>query len=148
MYLAMAVDPTLVALGQAKPPLQVEIVSDLLKLGSAHEEAGEKADHDLGHVPVNRIRDTLEALNQVFESLPACLVVVPFGFEGRGNLTDFLDVFLDRLLFGSDMFQPAVDAPGKTAELGFRDPPFFSSKFRWIESLTSARASAIHRPGG
>jgi hypothetical protein len=70
------------------------------------------------------------------------------GFEGRGDFSDFLDVPWDRLMLGADMLQPPVDALGKTAELGFREPPFFSSRFRSIESRTSPRASAIRRPAG
>jgi hypothetical protein len=145
---AMTVNSPLVAFGQPKPSLQVEIVTDLFKLGLTHEEAGEKADHDPGHVLVNRVLGALEAINQRRELFLAPRAIAPFGFEGRGNLADFLDVGSDRLLLGSDMVQSPVDAVGQTAELGFREPPFSSSKFRWIESRTSPRASAIRRPGG
>ena len=40
---AMTVDSPLVTLGQAKPSLQIEIVSDLLELALADEKVGEKA---------------------------------------------------------------------------------------------------------
>ena len=40
---AMAVDPPLVALRQAKPTLQIEIVLDLLKLAVADEKAGRES---------------------------------------------------------------------------------------------------------
>ena len=144
----MTVNPPLVALGQAKPPFQVEVVTDLCKPGLTHEEAREKAAHDLGHVPVNRVLGTLEAINQSLEPFLAPRAIAPFGFDGRGNLGDFLDVVSDRLLLGSDMVQSPVDALAKMAELGFPEPPFFSSRFRWIESRISPRASAIRRPGG
>ncbi len=39
----MTVDSPLVTLGQAKPSLQIEIVSGLLELALADEKAGEKA---------------------------------------------------------------------------------------------------------
>jgi hypothetical protein len=52
---AMPVNPTLVALGQAEPPLQIEIVANRRKIGSASEQAGQKAQHHLGHLLVDRI---------------------------------------------------------------------------------------------
>ena len=70
------------------------------------------------------------------------------GLEGRGHLLDVLDVLSDRLLLGLDMVQSPVDAAGQAAELLLREPPFFASKFRWIDSRTSFKASAIRRPGG
>jgi hypothetical protein len=57
-------------------------------------------------------------------------------------------VFPDRLLLGSDFVQASVDAAGQTAELLLCEPPFFSSKFRWIDAPTSCNASAIRKPGG
>ena len=38
--------------------------------------------------------------------------------------------------------------PDQPAELLLREPPFFASKFRWIDSWTSFSASAIRKPGG
>ena len=49
----MTVNSPLVALGQAKPTLQVQIVTNLFKLGTTHEKPGEKADHHPSHVLVN-----------------------------------------------------------------------------------------------
>ena len=40
---AMTIDSRLLTLGQAKPSLQIESVSDLLELALADEKAGEKA---------------------------------------------------------------------------------------------------------
>ena len=54
----------------------------------------------------------------------------------------------DRLLLVSDAFEAPVNAAGKSAELLFRDPPFRSPTFRWIDSRTSPKASAIRKPGG
>ena len=142
------VNPPLVALGQTKPPLQVEIVTNFFKRGLTHEEPCKKAAHDLGHMLVSRVLGTLEATDQLLEPLLAPRVVAFFGFEGRGNLGDFLDVVSDRFLLGSDVVRPPVDALAKTDELGFREPPLFSSRLRWIESRTSPKASAIRRPGG
>ena len=60
---AMTMDSPLVALGQAKPSLQIEIVSDLLKLALADEKAGEKAHHHLDDLLVNRVLLTLESID-------------------------------------------------------------------------------------
>ena len=97
---AMAVDPPLVTLGQAKPPLQIEIVLDLLKLALAHEQAGEKADHHLGHLLVNRVPGLLESIDQLLELLLPLRAAPRSRFEGRGDFLDVLDVAADRLLFG------------------------------------------------
>ena len=62
------------------------------------------------------------------------------GFEGRGHLRDHLDVVSDHLLLFLDFVQAPVDASGQAAELLLCEPPFFASKFRWIDSRTSWRA--------
>src|SRR5947209_287016 len=129
----MTVDSPLVALGQAEPPLKVEIVLDLLELPLADEEAGQEADHQRGHMLVNRLLVPLESIDQRFELRLAILATPPSRFEGLGDLFDVLDVFADRLLLGSDVPQSSVDAPGQTAELFLCEPPFFASKFRWID---------------
>ena len=144
----MTVNSPLVAFGQAEPSLKIEIVLDLLKLSLADEKAGEEADHHPGHVLANRILSPLESIDQLLELLLAILATLPSRFEGRGYLLDVLDVFLDCLLLGLDLLQSPVDAVGQPAELLFCEPPFFSSKFRWIDSRTSFKASAIRRPGG
>ena len=60
---AMTMDSPFVALGQTKPSLQIEIVSDLLKLALADEKAGEKAHHYLGYPLINRVFLTLESID-------------------------------------------------------------------------------------
>ena len=60
---AVTVDSPLVASGQAKPSLQIEIVSDLLKLVLADEKAGQKAHHHLDYLLVNRVLLTLESID-------------------------------------------------------------------------------------
>jgi hypothetical protein len=47
-----------------------------------------------------------------------------------------------------DLVQAALDAAGQAAELLLGEPPFCSSRFRWIDARTSANASAIRTPGG
>ena len=144
----MTVNPPLVAFGQAKPSLKIEIVPDLLELSRAHKKAGQEAGHQRGHVLANGILIALESIDQLLKLPLAMLATLSSGFEGCGYLLDVLDVFSDRLLLGLDVVHSLVDAVGQTAELLLCESPFFASKFRWIDSRTSSKASAIRRPGG
>jgi hypothetical protein len=112
---AVTVNPPLVAFGQAKPSLEVEIVLDLFKLALADEKPGQEADHQRGHVLANRTPSPLESIDQLFEFLFAIRATPPCRFEGRGYLLDVLDVLSDWLLLGLDMLQSPVDAVGQTA---------------------------------
>ena len=144
----VTVNSPLVALGQAKPALEIEIVLDLLELSRADKKAGQKADHQRGHVLANWILIALELIAQLLVLLLAIRAAFPANFEGRGYLLEILDIFSNWLLLGLDMLQPPVDAVGQTAELLLFEPPFFTSKFCWIDWRTSFKASAIRRPGG
>src|SRR5208337_5092042 len=144
----MTVNSPLVAFGQAEPPLEIEIVLDLFELSLAHKKAGQEADHQRGHVLANRIPIPLELADQFLELRLAILATPAPGFEGLGHLVDVLDILSDWLLVGSDVLQSPVNASGQSAELLLCKPPFFASKFRWIDSRTSSKASAIRRPGG
>jgi hypothetical protein len=145
---AMTMNPTLVTLGQAKPSLKIEVVFEFFKRVLADEKAREEANHHLGHALANRVISLLEFLSQLFEFLLAIRAILRSRFEGRSDLLDILDVFSDFLLLGLDCVQTAVDAAGQPAELLLFEAPFFSSRFRWIDSRTSFKASAIRRPGG
>lgn len=144
----VTVNPTLVALGQAKPTLQVQIVPDRFKLRPADEQARQETEHDPGHVTANRILGPLETIDQCLERLLTRGDIVPSNFEGCGNLLEVFDVVAERLLLGSHMVQAPVDARGQPSELLLGKPPFFSSRLRWIESRTSCKASAMRNPGG
>ena len=145
---AMAVNSPLVALGQAEPAFKLEIVLDLRELSLADEQAAQEADHQRDHVPANRIVIPLESIDQLLKLLLAVRATPPSRFEGCCYLLDVLDVFSNWLLLGLDLLQSSVNASGQTAELLFCEPPFFASKFRWIDSRTSFKASAMRRPGG
>ena len=110
--MAMAVDASLVALGQAKPTLQVKIILDLFKHVIADEEAGEEAEHHRGHVLANRIVGPLKLVDQFLELLLAIRAIFGSRFESRGHLRDHLDVFSDRLLLLLDLVQTGRDAFG------------------------------------
>jgi len=144
----MTVDSPLVALGQAKPALEIEIVLDLLERSRADKKAGQEADHQRGHVLANWILIALELIDQLLVLLLAIRAAFPSNFEGRGYLLEILDIFSNWLLLGLDLLQSPVDAVGQTAELLLFETPFFTSKFRWIDWRTSFKASAIRRPGG
>ena len=145
---AMTVNSPLVAFGQAEPTLKIEIVLDLFELSLADEKAAQEADHQRGHVLANRIVIPLESIDQRLKLLLAVRAIPLSRFEGRGYLLDVLDVLSDWLLLGLDMLQSPVNASGQSAQLLFCEPPFFASKFRWIDWRTSFKAWAIRRPGG
>src|ERR1700756_572291 len=112
-------DPPFVTLRQAKPPLEIEIISDLFKRAFADEKAGEKARHHLDHLPVNRVFRTLESIDQLPELLLPVAASPRSWFERRGYFLDVLDVFPDRLLFGPNFVEASVDTVGQSAELLF-----------------------------
>ena len=97
---------------------------------------------------MQRLVGTLKALDQFLELLSPRGARLRLRFEGCGYFLDILDVVAQCLLFGSDGVQAAVDALSQSAELLLGEPPFFSSKFRWIDAWTSSNASAIRKPGG
>src|SRR4051794_12521960 len=145
---AMTVDPPLVTLGQAKPPLQIEIIPDRFILLLADEQAGEEAEHHRGHAVADRILRRLEAIDQRLELLLTLGDVLGPGLQRRGYFRDHLDVSSDDLLLLLHFVQASPDAAGQAAELLLREPPFFASKSRRSDAWTSFRASAIHKPGG
>ncbi len=92
---AMTVNSSLMAFGQAEPSFKIEIVLDLLELARADEKAGQEADHQRRHVPVNGILIPLESIDQLLELLLALLATLPSRFEGRCDFLDVLDVLSD-----------------------------------------------------
>ena len=110
--MATTVEPPLVTLGQAEPPLQIEIVTDLLERGLADKQARDETDHDPGHLLVNRIPGTLETRRQRLELLLATRALPLFGIEGRGDFSDLRDIPSDRRLLDRDLVHAAVDAAG------------------------------------
>jgi len=109
---ATAVDPPLVALRQAKPTLQVQIIPDPFLLVLADEQAGKEADHHRGHVVTDRILGLLESVDPPLELLLAIRAIYGPGFEGRGHRRDDLHVSSDYLLLLLDFVQAALDASG------------------------------------
>jgi hypothetical protein len=110
--MATTVEPPLVTLGQAEPPLQIEIVADPRERALADKQARNETDHDSGHLAVNRIPGPLEARRQLLKLLLAPRALPLCGIEGRGDFADLLDIPSDRRLLGRDLVQATVDAAG------------------------------------
>jgi hypothetical protein len=146
--MATAVNPSLVALGQAEPPLQVEVVLDRLVPLLADEQSGQEAEHHRGHAVADRVLGRLEAIDQRLELLLPLGDVLGPGFQRRGHLRDHGHVASDHLLLLVDFVEARLDASREPAELLLGEPPFFAAKFRWIDPRTSFSASAIRNPGG
>ena len=146
--MAMAVDPTLMPLGQAGPTLQIEIVVDLIEAVTASKEAGAEAPHQPRHLPVDRIAVAVKASEDRLEVGLTPGRGLRCRVQGRGHLPDGLDVAPDGLLLGFDQVQALVDAGGQPAQLLLCGPPFFASRFRRTDCRTSPNASAIRSPGG
>src|SRR5512135_3710962 len=145
---ATTVDPPLGTLRQAQPTLQIKIILDPFILLLADEAAGKEAEHHRRHRVPDRILGLLELVDQRLELLRPLHAIFGPGLEGRSHLRDHLDVFSDYLLLLLDFIEAPLDASGQSAELLLCEPPFVASKFRWIDSWTSLRASAIRTPGG
>jgi len=145
---SMAVDTAFMALGKAKPPLQIQIVVDRGQRVFANEQAGQETHHHRRHFLVDRGLAVRETFLQGLELLPPFGTSLRCRIQRRGDGHDVLHVVTQLLLFGADGVETTVDAVGQTVELRFGEAPFFSSKFRWIDSRTSLNASAIRKPGG
>jgi len=144
----MAVDPSLMPLGQAKPAFQIEIVPNLIGFISTRKQARLEAAHHPGHLLVERIAVADEAIDQLLKlGLPLGAIAL-LGVQSLGDFLDLLDLFADQFLFGFDRVQALIDAVGQPTQLCFRGPPFFASRFRWIDCRTSFTPSAIRKPGG
>src|SRR4051794_30166425 len=145
---AMTVDPPLVTLGQAKPPLQIEVIPDRFILLLADEQAGQEAEHHRRHAVPDRILGRLEAIDQRLELLLTLRDVLAPGLQRRGRLRDHPDVSSDDLWLLLDFIEAPLDAAGQAAELLLREPPFFAPKSRRSDAWTSFKGSAIRTPGG
>lgn len=145
---SMAVNAAFMALRNAKPSLQIQIVVDRGQRVFANEQAGQKTHHHRRHFLVDRGFAVRETILQVLELLPPFGTTLRCRIKRRGDGGNVLHVVTQLLLFGADGVEATVDAVGQSVELRFGEAPFFSSKFRWIESRTSLNAPAIRKPGG
>jgi hypothetical protein len=126
----MTVNPPLVTLGQAKPPLQIEVVLDRFILLFTDEQARKETEHHCSHAVTDRILGRLEVIDQCLELLFPLRDVLGPGLQRRGHLRDHAHILSDHRLLFLDFVQARLDASREPAELLRRDPPFFTSKFR------------------
>ena len=145
---AMAVNPPLVALRQAKPPLEVEIVEDLSDVVTTSEQTATERHHQPHHVVMNRIGSLRESSAQLLKPRLTLRAIPRPRIQRRGHLPDLLHIPANRLLLALDQGQTTVDTTGQTVQLLLGEPPFFASKLRWIDSRTCPNPSAIRTPGG
>lgn len=146
--MAVTMDPTLVPLGHAEPPLQVQVVWHRREVIPASEQAGAETAHQVGHMLMDRVTVAFQTGQNRVKVALACSRSPRGGVQGRGHLPDRCDVAPDRFLLGPDQVQALVDARRQAAQLRLRDPPFCAARFRPSDCLTSVSASLISNPGG
>jgi hypothetical protein len=146
--MAVAVDSTFVPLGQAEPPLQLQVVLHRREVLPASEQADAKAAHQVGHVLMNRIVVIVQATQDRIKVVLACGAAPRRRVQRRGHLPDRDDVAADRFLLGPDQIQAFVDARRQAAQLRLGEPPFCAARFRPSDCRTSVNASLIANPGG
>jgi hypothetical protein len=146
--MAVAVDPTLVPLGHAEPPLQVQVVLHRREVIPAGEQAGAEAGHQAGHVLMDRVAVTFQTTQDRIEVALACGGSPRRGVQRRGHLPDGRDMAPDRFLLAPDQVLALVDARRQAAQLRLGKAPFCTARFRSSDCLTSVNASLISSPGG
>ena len=146
--MAVSVNTPFVPLGLAEPAFQIQVVLRRIDQIRTREESRLKARHDAGQVLVERILLVLELRTQSGKLGLAFRRGSLAGVQQRLDAGYVAGLLANVLLNRLDRGQSAVDAAGQAAELLLFEAPFFSSKFRWIDSRTSFNASAIFRPGG
>ena len=146
--MTVAVNPTLMPLRLAKPTLQIEVVIGQVRLVTADEQTRLEAPHHRRHLSPDRVRFGSQAIAKDLEEGSTRLARAARRVESGGNLDDLAHTLSDRDLRLLDRIKPPVDEPGQATQERLGSPPFFASRFRPRDCLTSPRASAIRRPGG
>ena len=144
----MAMNPTLMSLGQAKPTLQIEVVTRQVRLVTPDEQSRLEAPHHRRHLLPDRVRFGSQAISQRREDDPTLIARAAGRIEGRPDLDDLLNPLSDRDLRLLDRIESPVDETGQAAQERFASPPFFAPRFRPRDCRTSPNASAIRSPGG
>lgn len=146
--MTVAVDATLVPLGTAKEPFQIQIVTGNVGHIFADEQAGDKGVHGLGHRLPHRLVRALEASLQRTKAGPPPWYRAAVRVERGGHLAKVLDSLSHGLLLRLDLGQAPVDGVRQSLQALVCRPPFFAARFRCREDWISPRASAIFSPGG
>ena len=146
--MTMPVNPTLVTLGLAKPSLQVQVVTRQVRIITADEQPRLEAPHHRRHLLPDRVRLDSQAIPQLGEIRVTLSAGSVGRFESDGNFDDLVHMLSDRDLRFLDRVQPSIDEPGQATQERIGAPPFFASRLRPRDCLTSPNASAIRSPGG
>ena len=146
--MTVAMNPTLMALGLAKPTLQIEVVLRQARIVPSDEQPRFEAPHHSRHLLPDRVRFGLQALSQGREGDAALIARAAGWIESRPDLDDLVNLLPDRDLRLLDRIKSPVDEPGQAAQERFAAPPFFAPRFRPRDCRTSPNALAIRRPGG
>jgi hypothetical protein len=146
--MTVAMNPTLMALGLAKPTLQIEVVTRQVRLVPSDEQSRLEAPHHRRHLLPDRVRFGLQAISQRHECDATFIARAAGRIESRPDLDDLVNLLLDRDLRLLDRIKSPVDEPGQAAQERFASPPFLAPRFRPRDCRTSLNASAIRSPGG
>src|SRR5215210_6944192 len=122
--MTMAVNPTLMALGLAEPPLQVEIVPRQVQVVTPEEEARLETPHHPGHLPPDRVPIRLEAIAKCLESGSTSVAITTRRIERGGHLDDLIDVLPDRDLSILDRAESPIDVTSQATQERLGIPPF------------------------
>ena len=144
----MSMNPTLVALGQAEPPLQIEIVPRQSRVISPDEQPRGETPHHPGHLLPHHVITGVEPLTNRLEGRRTLSLIPVSRIQRRPDLDHILDGLPNRLLGLLDRSQSPIEEPGQALQERLGTPPCFASRFRWSDWRTSPNASAIRRPGG
>jgi hypothetical protein len=144
----VSVDAALVSFRLAKPPLQLQIVMGPIRPVSSHEQARLKTGHHFTHLLLVHILAIPKLVPQGYKLRLPTLRGAVDRIQQVGDVLNILDLAANFRLGRLDSFQASVDAPSQTLQLIVAAPPFFASRFRWRDSRTSPKASAIRRPEG
>jgi hypothetical protein len=131
--MAVTVNPTLMPLRLAKPTLQIEVVTRQVRLVTADKQTRLEAPHHRRHLSPDRVCFGSQTLAKRLEEGPTLVAQAARRIEGGGDL---------------DGIKSPVDEPGQPTQERLGSPPFFASRFRPRDCLTSPNASAIRNPGG
>jgi hypothetical protein len=146
--MTVTMDPTFMALGLAKPTLQIEVVPRQVRLVTSDEQSRLEAPHHRRHLLPDRVRFGSQAIPQRREDDATLIARAAGRIESRGDPDDLGNMLLDRDLRLLDRIKSPINEPGQAAQERFASPPFFAPRFRPRDCRTSFNASAIRSPGG
>src|SRR5262249_20332891 len=142
------VNPALVSLGQAKPTLQVEVISRKVAPATTSEEALLETCHHATHLLADRVLRRVQPVpHGIVEPLSFC-PTIRCRIQCRVHLSDRLDIGLYFLLCVENQRSSFVNASRQTLQEAFCVPPFLSRTLRCSDCCTSPNASTIRSPGG